>query len=211
MGGAIKMAEFISGRFADVVSNLYLGYACLWFAENNKNVQGIDKVLDYAMTKIEHDIQEAFFGIFKNFPIPLIGPVMRLATFPRGREYSPPSDKQRAAVSDMITTPTAMREMLTQDVFISKNPKDRVNMISRAIGMCYEADKILATCRKEKRTPMPDEQARIDAAEAMREEIIQVDSFPTLGGKEHNTEWMKPTWKPQPILTVEPASSQQHA
>eukprot|EP00281_Chroomonas_sp_CCMP1168_P016748 CAMPEP_0206216182 /NCGR_PEP_ID=MMETSP0047_2-20121206/2586_1 /ASSEMBLY_ACC=CAM_ASM_000192 /TAXON_ID=195065 /ORGANISM="Chroomonas mesostigmatica_cf, Strain CCMP1168" /LENGTH=772 /DNA_ID=CAMNT_0053638515 /DNA_START=39 /DNA_END=2357 /DNA_ORIENTATION=+ len=212
MGGAIKMAEFISGRFADVLGNLYLGYACLWYAKHNQHVQGIDKFVDYALTKIEYDIQEAFMGIFSNFPIPLMGPVMRVATFPRGREYSAPSDKMRAAVSDGITTPGPMRDLLCENVFVSKNPKDRINMIMKAAPMCYEADQIMSACRKEKRSPTPPEQAKIDAAEAMREEIIQVDSFPMLGGKEHNTAWMKATWAAEkPVLTVEPAAGKQHA
>jgi acyl-CoA dehydrogenase len=30
MGGKLKSAEFISGRFADIISSLYLGYATLW-------------------------------------------------------------------------------------------------------------------------------------------------------------------------------------
>jgi acyl-CoA dehydrogenase len=193
MGGGIKTAEFVSGRFADILSNLYLGWACLFFYSKNKNVKGIDKVLDMAMTRIRHDAQEAFFGVFSNFPIPLIGPAMRVLSFPRGREYFPPTDKQRAAVSDLITMPTEVRTLLTQDVFVSKNPKDRVAMIARAMPICYEADKIMSACRKEKRSPTAAEQAKIDEAEALREEIIQVDSFPIIG-KEHNTEWMKPSW-----------------
>uniref|UniRef100_A0A7S0Z135 Acyl-CoA dehydrogenase/oxidase C-terminal domain-containing protein n=1 Tax=Hemiselmis tepida TaxID=464990 RepID=A0A7S0Z135_9CRYP len=212
MGGGIKTAEFISGRYADVLSNLYLGYAVMWFYKNNKQVEGLDKVFDATMTKIRFDTQEAFMGIFKNFPIPGMGLLMQLPCFPRGREFSPPTDVQRAAVSDSITTPTAVREFLTQNTFVSKDPTDRVHMIVKAAPMCYEADQIIARCRKEgRREPTKEEQAKIDAAEAMREEIIQVDSFPKLMGQEHNAEWMKPDWgvQAQPKVTIEPAEGKQ--
>ena len=45
------------------------------------------------------------------------------------------------------------------------------------------ADELLATLRKERRAPTADEQALIDDAEAAREVIIQVDSFPRLGAE----------------------------
>jgi alkylation response protein AidB-like acyl-CoA dehydrogenase len=214
MGGGIKTAEFISGRYADVLMNLYLGYSVMWFYKNNKDVQGLDKVFDATMTKIRYDIQEAFMGIFGNFPIPGMGLLMQLPCFPRGREYQPPTDKQRAAVSDLISTPTPVRDFLTENVFVSKDPTDRVAMIAKAAPMCFEADQILARCRKEgKREPTKEEQAKIDAAEAMREQIIQVDSFPKLAGQEHNAEWMKPDWgvTAQPKVTIEPAEGKQQS
>merc|ERR1712216_404700 len=105
MGGGIKTAEFISGRYADVLSNLYMGYACLWYYQKHKDVKGLDKVLDLAMNDHCHKIQEALIGLSSNFPVPLMGPVMRAFTFPRGREYHKSSDKLRRQVSQLITTP----------------------------------------------------------------------------------------------------------
>ena len=199
MGGGIKTAEFISGRYADILSNLYMGYACLWFYEQNKHVKGLDKVLELAMADCCKEIQEAFFGLFSNFPVPLMGPVMRAFTFPRGREYHDASDKLRRSVATMITTPSEVRALLTDGVFVSKNPEDRVNQIARALPLAYQADLYLAACRKEKRQPTAAEKEVIDQAEALREQIIQVDVFQMLAGKDHRAEHMKPTWKVEPV------------
>jgi len=193
LGGGLKTKEFISGRYADVISNLYMGYACMWYYQRNKHVKDLDKVLDLAMAEVCYNIQEALMGLYSNFPIPLLGPVMQAFTFPRGREYHAGTDKMRAKVAQLITTPTEVRAVLTENVFVSKDPKDRVNQISRAVAMCTEADGIMSACRKEKRQPTEAEQAKIDAAEELREEIIQVDAFETLLAP-HNTEAMKPTW-----------------
>ena len=173
LGGGLKTAEFLSGRYSDVLSNLYLGYACLWYHAQHRGVKGIDAVLDLAMSRILVDTQEALFGIYRNFPIPLLGPLMQVVTFPRGREYNKASDKLRSKVSDLITTPTEVRAFLTENVFVSKNPNDRVNQIARGVALAVEADRALAACRKEKREPTKEEAAKIEAAEALREQIIQ--------------------------------------
>jgi len=206
LGGGLKTAEYISGRYADVLSNLYMGYAALWYYQNNKNVKDLDKVLDLAMADVCHNIQEALFGIYQNFPVPLLGPVMKAATFPRGREYQPAQDKLKRQVSELISTPTEVRALLTENVFVSKDPKDRVNQIARCVPLAVEADKIMSACRKAKRTPMAEEQATIDAAEELREQIIQVDAFDVLAEKEHNTSSMQPTWTVQRVEGGEKAS-----
>eukprot|EP00961_Rhodomonas_salina_P277102 3744811-Rhodomonas_salina.3 len=197
LGGGLKTSEYISGRYADVLSNLYMGYAALWYYQSHKHVKDLDKVLDLAMYDVCHNIQEALFGIQANFPVPLLGPIMKAATFPRGREYHAAPDKLRKQVSELITTPTEVRALLTENVFVSKNPNDRVNQISRAVSMAVEADKIMSACRKAKRQPTTEEQAKIDAAEELREQIIQVDAFPTLANQEHNHQGMTPTWTVQ--------------
>lgn len=56
MGGKIKFAESLSGRYADVLSNLYLGYATLWFHGKNPS-QGGDAVAAWALDNILVDIQ----------------------------------------------------------------------------------------------------------------------------------------------------------
>lgn len=39
LGGRLKFEEMLSGRFADAFSTLYLGYACLWYYQQNRNVR----------------------------------------------------------------------------------------------------------------------------------------------------------------------------
>lgn len=44
-----QFAEMLSGRYADVLSGLFLGYSTLWYTSHHKNVKGLDKVTDFAM------------------------------------------------------------------------------------------------------------------------------------------------------------------
>lgn len=195
MGGKLKAAEFVSGRYADVLSNLYLGYATLWF-HNKYAVEGSDAMLEYSMTTILYDAEDAFYGVFNNFPVPLIGTLMRGLTFPFGRTYGKPSDKLVQAVAQTITLDTKVREQLKTNIFVSGNPEDRLAMLQLALPQVIAADKIYAKLRKEKRNATADEQTVLDSAEAIREKIIQVDSFPRLGVELYKSDKWVPSDRP---------------
>ena len=76
---------------------------------------------------------------------------------------------------------SAVQKQLAQCLFFSKDPNDRIALIHATLPQALAADKILTALRKEKRQPTAAEKATIDAAEAARELIIQVDSFERLG------------------------------
>jgi acyl-CoA dehydrogenase len=167
-------------RYADVLSSVYLGYALLWYSKKYP-VEGDAVVLDHALRQVSHEAEKAFFGIFRNFPIRPVGWVMRMLTFPFGEgAYRPPDDSLIGATARQITTETGVRNRLSETVFVSSDPSDRVRQINDALPKCIAADKILSVCRKQKRNPTAEEQLALDEAEAMREKIIQVDAFKQL-------------------------------
>ena len=193
IGGKLKFTEMISGRFADVFSNLYLGYACCWYYNQNKDVKDIDIIFDHAMTTICYDAQQSFDGIFRNFPLLGVGTVMRALTFPTGLPYRQPSDKDTKAVADLVSSDSQVRELLSVGVFISKNPNDRVALINATLPKAMTADLILADMRKNKRQATREEQVMIDEVEDARNEIIQVDAFEKLGKERHmGKEYIRP-------------------
>jgi len=189
MGGKLKFAEFTSGRYADVLSNLFLGYAVLWHYEKYPT-EDSKHVLDMAMQSILYETEDAFEGIFDNFPVPLLGGLMKGIMFPFGRCYKKPSDTTVAGAANAITTMSSFREQLLVDLYQPKDTTDRVHMLNVALPLCIQADSILASMRKNKRSATTLEQEVIDKAEAMREQIIQVDSFDRLGKEVHQKdEW----------------------
>jgi len=183
LGGKLKFAEMISGRFADVFSSLYLGYSVMWFYKNNRHVEGIDVMFDYAMTQLCYEAQQGIVGISKNFPVPGVGPLMRGLSFPFGLPYDAPTDKQMRQVAELISTDSGVRNLLSDDVFVSKDPEDRVGLLNATLPKAVKADRTLAALRKQKRSATIDEQKFIDEVEAAREVIIQVDSFDALGAE----------------------------
>jgi acyl-CoA dehydrogenase len=185
LGGSIKFAEFLSGRYADILSNIYLGYAVLWHYKKFP-VENTDAVVEYAMQTLLYESQEALYDISRNFPAPGLGPALRMLTFPFGKCYDKPDDKLIRKVSNAITTDTPLRKQLSTNLYLSEDANDRVKLIHATLPKAVEADKIYLKLRKEKRSPTVSEQTLLDEVEAAREVIIQVDSFNRLGQEEHS-------------------------
>jgi acyl-CoA dehydrogenase len=188
LGGQIKFAEALSGRYADVLSNIYLGYATLWF-HSKYPAKGSDKILDYAMANILVDTQDAFYGIFENFPIRPVAWTMQALAFPTGKTYERPSDKLMRQVANLITKPSEVRDLLIENIYIPKDMNDRVALLHAILPKAVKVDEIYAKMRKEKRQPTAEEKVLIDEVEAAREIIIQVDAFPALGQEAQIPNW----------------------
>ena len=138
----------------------------------------IDIVMEYAMDSCLHRIENAFMGIISNFPIRPVAWAIRAVAFPTGRCYEGPDDRLMKKTSQLITTDTEVRRLLTSTVFVSELSTDRVREIDTAFPICIEADKILSKMRKAKRKePTEQEKHVLDRAEELRERIIQVDAF----------------------------------
>jgi acyl-CoA dehydrogenase len=151
LGSRLKRKEKLSGRFADVLSWMYLGFCALrrFEAEGRR-----EEDLPLVRWSVEHAlsrIQTAFDGIQQNFEGPL-----RLL-IPRGRIGAPPSDRLGAEVADILRRPGEQRDRLTQDLFIPAGQDEALARLERAFVLTWE-----------------------DAAEAAssRADALQVDSFP---------------------------------
>jgi acyl-CoA dehydrogenase len=135
MGGKIKTAEYISGRYADILADIYMSYACLWFYKKNKDVKDIDKLLEYSICDYSKNIETNMNKIFDNFPIYLMGRLMKYTTYPFGNYYNYNNDKLITEVSNIITKPTEMRNLLTDNLFISKDVNNRLSQIGKGIEL----------------------------------------------------------------------------
>lgn len=203
LGGRLKFEEMLSGRFADAFGTLYLGYACCWYYQNNRNIEGIDKVFELAMEELLQQNQNALKGIAKNFPIPGIGLAMNTINFPFGDAYDGPNDKMRQNVSNIISTPSGIRDLLSQGIFISDDPKDRLRMMNDILPLSVEADKIVSKAKKEKRSLTKDEQELVLKVQTAANEIIQVDSFDKIGiEKYQDDDYVRPALRGTKFIKV---------
>lgn len=188
LGGRLKFEEMLSGRFADAFGSIYLGYACCWYYQQHKNVKGIDAMFEIAMESLLKQHQTALHELSHNFPIPGIGPMMRGFCYPLGLRYEGPNDRMRKAAAAVITNPTEIRDLITQGIFISKNPQDRSNFMAALLEDAIKAEKIASSCKKEKREMSADEKVFMEGFNAKVNEIVQVDSFEKLGIEKYQDE-----------------------
>lgn len=193
LGGRLKFEEMLSGRFADAFGTLYLGYATLWYYTQNKHVEGIDAVFELAMENLLKENQTALQDLSANFPVPVIGPLMSAICFPTGYPYKGPNDKMTQNASTLITNMTGIRELLSEGIFISENPEDRLRMMNDILPKSIEADKFVAAAKKAKRSLTAQEQSLVDEVTRVVNIIIQVDVFDKIGSElNEGPEYVRP-------------------
>lgn len=196
LGGKLKFEEMLSGRFADALGTLYLGYACLWYYKHNKDVEGIDGIFELAMENLLEQNEDALMGLSDNFPVAGIGPLMRLISFPTGSTYAGPDDKMRQKAAHLISTPSGIRDLLSQGIYIDDDKNDRLRQLNDCLPLAVEADKVLARAKKEKRSLTADEEILVKKVQDMANEIIQVDDFDKLGLEKHQgDDYVRPALK----------------
>lgn len=219
LGGALKVREKLTGRFADVLSWMYLGTAVLKRFEAEGRRKEDEPFLHYSMQLAFSNIQIAFDGIFRHMDAPIIGWFFRnpIAFWSRLNPIStPPSDKIGHHIARVMQVPGTVRDRITDGIFISDDVEDALGRLENAFRLSFEAesvaDKIKKAIRK-KELPR-DKPARlinialekgiitnedynlVSRAEIARLDAITVDSF-TLD------EYKKSAVNPYPTLNVQ--------
>ena len=138
LGGKFKFKEKLSGRLADVLIHLYMGSAVLKRFEDNGRPASDLPLLQWAMEDSLYRIQQALLGIIQNFPVPVLGQIVRLIVFPFGRPHSGPSDKTVKAVAQILLSENESRDRLTDGVFISDRD-DATGRVNKAFHLVLEA------------------------------------------------------------------------
>jgi acyl-CoA dehydrogenase len=176
LGGTLKRRERLSGRFADILANLYLCSAVLKHFEDQGEPIADLPLLDYSCQSLIHDAQQAMLAVFYNLPAPLFGKILRQFMFPFGKPYSPPSDKLIHQVAQLGLKPSATRARLCSGIYMSSDPTDRTGRIEHAFQLATEAkaaETRLRRLRKDGRLSTHTEEERIE--EALRYQLITED------------------------------------
>lgn len=200
LGGELKRREALTGRFADIFVEMYLITAVLRrFEADGRPTEDLPFVrfsLDSAFGRI----QQSFEGLCANLSIPFVGWIFKypvrfwLRVNPMGRM---PGDEATVRVADLLQKPGAQRERLFGELYLSDDPSDALRRLESAFEACVAAaeptKKVKRAMRSKKleRGPLvpsldravelavitSDEAETIRAAEAARDDAIQVDDF----------------------------------
>lgn len=188
LGSRLKLKEKLSGRFADALSWMYLGFCALRrFEAEGRRTEDLPLVrwaVEHALSRI----QAAFDGIAQNFE----GPLGFLAR--RGaRVGRPPSDRLGAGAADVLRHPGEQRDRLTDGIFLPTLAR-----LERAFVLASEAAPIVERIeRASRKGDLPrrpaeeildeavaagivtvEEKKKVREAASSRVDALQVDSFP---------------------------------
>jgi acyl-CoA dehydrogenase len=148
LGGELKRKEKLSARFGDVLSHLYMGSAMLKQFEDQGRPASDLPLVDWACQDSLFTIEDRLTEIFRNFPSPLIGRLVKWVVMPTGRAFRRPTDRQGHEVAAMLLTPSAARDRLTRGIYTSKDPKDPVGLVEFALERVLAAEPLEARLQK---------------------------------------------------------------
>jgi len=199
-GGALKMKEKLSGRYADILSWMYLTTATL----RRYEAEGLRKedrdFFEWSMQYAFWQIQEAFDGIYSEIRMPGFSWVFRgpVALWSRiNRIGSQPSDELGHRVAQAMQIPGEQRNRLTEGIFVTDSTDEAIGKYENALKLIVQTwpvYKKLYKATKAKEIPKApvleqiepalskdiiskDEADLVKKTEEARNDAIQVDEF----------------------------------
>ena len=213
-GGTLKRREKITGRFADILSWMYLGIATLRRYEAEGRKKEDLPLVHWSMEYTLYQINQAIEGIFDNMSLlNILSGWWRLN--PIGKK---PSDELGHQVARIIQTPNQQRDNLTKDIYIPTDITESLGRLENAFLLCVKAEPIfkkIKTAIREGVLPKQKPQQLVEKAfemkiitesefeliskaELARNDAIQVDSFTLeeyMNGRSINYTLPKPSVK----------------
>ena len=142
LGGDLKRKQRLSGRMADILSDLYLLSAVLKRYEDEGRIQEDKPVVDAVARDCIHAIEQNFAAVFANFPNLVLRNLMRVLVFPLGRHARPSSDRETNRLARAVLQPGEFRDRLTTGVYVSMDPKDVTGVLEDALIKVTRAEEI---------------------------------------------------------------------
>ena len=121
LGGSLKLKEKLTGRFADVLSWMYIGTAILRRYEADGRPEEDLPFVHFTMNYSLYKIQRAFDGIFGNLPVPgltwlFAGPLRMWSSF--NALAGEANDKHTHKIASLILTDSEQRRRHTAGVYM---------------------------------------------------------------------------------------------
>lgn len=200
LGGKLKFKEKLTGRYADILSWMYIAAAVLRRFEAEGRRKEDLPFVHHSLHTAFNEIQNAFDGLFSNFDVPVLGWFFKVPlSFWSGfnRISTAATDQMGHEVVELMLQDSEQRERMTTGVFISKDITDGLARLENAFRIIKKAEaidrkireavksKVLAKLKGSKLIDEAlakgvintDEKATMLKAEEARWDAIQVDDY----------------------------------
>jgi acyl-CoA dehydrogenase len=147
LGGDLKRREKISARLGDLLSQLYLASCVVKRWHDDGSPQSDLPFVQWALEDALHKSQDAWYGLFDNFPVRPAAWLLRALVFPWGRSFGPPSDRLGHRVSALLMQDSPTRDRLTAGMFILRSEADPVGRLEIALQQAEVAEQVEAKMR----------------------------------------------------------------
>jgi acyl-CoA dehydrogenase len=200
LGGSLKLKEKLTGRFADVLSWMYIGTAVLRRYEAEGRRKEDLPFVHFAMNHALYEIQKAFDGIFGNLPVPGLtwlfsGPLRMWSSL--NALAGEADDVHTHKIASLILSDSEQRRRHTEGIYVPPNNVEQLGLLEetfRVVKRAEAAERKIRNAVKAKTLPKVKGAAAIEAALAqqiitaeehadllradeLRSAAIQVDDF----------------------------------
>jgi acyl-CoA dehydrogenase len=133
LGGKLKRMEHLSGRLADIFSELYTASCALRRFQQEGAHQSDLPLVRWSVQDSLYKAQQASRQLLANLPSRSAAWLLRRLLFPWGDWAAPPSDQLTGEVAAILLSPSASRDRLTAGVFVSDDPDDVNGRLEHAL------------------------------------------------------------------------------
>ena len=81
LAGGIKSKQVLSGKMADVLSNIYLAHSVVWYHEHFLQCTH-DPIRDYCVDTLCAEAEQSINDVIRQYPFPLLRPLLYPTSFP---------------------------------------------------------------------------------------------------------------------------------
>lgn len=140
LGGGLKTKQKLTGRMADALSELYLLACVLKRYEDDGRPVADRHIVELCARNGLYRLQQALDGVIANFPNVFLRWKLRAIVFPFGRPYRPASDRLGSTCVRLVTEPGEVRDRLTRDIFVSRDPTDPTGILEVTLEKVVAAE-----------------------------------------------------------------------
>ncbi len=197
LGANLKRKEKVSGRLADILSELYIASCVLKHYQDQGSHPQDYPLLQWSCENSLYKIQQSILALLQNYPFKPVAWILKKTIFPLGSHFSPASDKLGSDIAAMLLEPCPSRYRLTQDIYIPHNTNDPLGRIESALTRVIAAEPVEANINQAIKQGMleklptntllqraiveriitPEQADMITAAQWARRDVIMVDEF----------------------------------
>lgn len=183
LGGKLKLKEKLTGRYADVLSWMFIAFSAVKRFEEEGRRPEDKPFLDYTMAVAFYKIQDAFDGIFGNMDVPGLywffkGP---LRWWSRLNFYGlAPTDRLTHKVAKTLMDNPEFRERLTHGMFIPKDPEVAIGRLDLAYATIKSAEGVEKKVRKAIKGKKLNKKSKTLLDDALKAQVISQSEFDLL-------------------------------
>lgn len=151
LGGALKKKEKLSGRYADILSWLYISVCVLRKYEEDGQKEKDRPFVEWMLEHALSNIQLSFENIYRNLPTPVIGGLFKYPIYWWARINplsSAPSDKLGSTIAQAMQYDEETRDRLTKGIYTPKAEDQQLNILEEAHRLCVKNADLYAKIRE---------------------------------------------------------------